>query len=235
MKRTYIFRTVLLMITMAIFHTAPAYASTSIMGSVDIFNGSQISGWVYESANPLSTPEIQLRITNSLTGETVKEVSAVPSYTRDDLNDHLGTNGTPAYTSSIDLNTLPDGIYSAAAYKDGKQFSNTAYYTKGDAAQAAKIVQPLGSFRLTAYCPCNICSEGWGRHTSSGAIAQANHTVAVDPRIIPIGSKLLINGTVYTAEDIGGAVKGNHIDVFFDTHAQTKQFGSQNGEVFLLK
>ncbi|MEG1781554.1 MAG: 3D domain-containing protein, partial [Clostridium sp.] len=61
------------------------------------------------------------------------------------------------------------------------------------------------------------------------------HTVAVDKRIIPMGSKLLINGVVYTAEDIGGAVKGKHIDIFFDTHDQTRQFGSRTAEVYLLQ
>jgi 3D (Asp-Asp-Asp) domain-containing protein len=92
----------------------------------------------------------------------------------------------------------------------------------------------LGSFRTTAYCPCNSCSEGYGRHTSTGTIAQSNHTIAVDPRVIPYGSKVMINGTIYTAEDRGGGVKGKHIDIFYDTHAQTRQYGSQNVEVFLL-
>jgi 3D (Asp-Asp-Asp) domain-containing protein len=92
----------------------------------------------------------------------------------------------------------------------------------------------LGSFRTTAYCPCYACSEGYGRHTSTGTIAKSNHTIAVDPRVIPYGSKVMINGTVYTAEDRGGGVKGNHIDIFYDTHAQTRQYGSRNVEVFLL-
>ena len=74
----------------------------------------------------------------------------------------------------------------------------------------------------------------WGRHTSTGTIASSNHTGAVDPRVIPYGSKILINGVVYTAEDKGGAVRGNHIDIFFDTHGETRMYGTQSADVYLL-
>ncbi len=95
-------------------------------------------------------------------------------------------------------------------------------------------LKSLGIFRTTGYCPCYQCSEGWGRSTSTGAIAKSSHTIAVDPRVIPYGTKLMINGVVYTAEDRGGGVKGNHIDIFFDNHAQTRQHGSRQQEVFLV-
>ncbi|MFR1857426.1 3D domain-containing protein [[Clostridium] innocuum] len=38
--------------------------------------------------------------------------------------------------------------------------------------------------------------------------------MAVDPDVIPLGSKVLIDGHVYVAEDVGGAVKGNVIDIY---------------------
>ena len=58
--------------------------------------------------------------------------------------------------------------------------------------------------------------------------------MAVDPKVIPFGSKLMINGVVYTAEDRGGGVRGNHIDIFFNTHGETLQPGTQNAEVCLI-
>ena len=76
---------------------------------------------------------------------------------------------------------------------------------------------PLGSFKITGYCPCYSCSEGYGRRTASGRLATAGRTVAVDPRVIPMGTRLLIDGQEYLAEDVGGAVKNNHIDIFFDS------------------
>ena len=70
--------------------------------------------------------------------------------------------------------------------------------------------------------------------TSTGTIATSGRTIAVDPRVIPYGSKVMIDGVIYTAEDRGGGVKGNHVDIFFDTHAQTRQHGKQTQEVFLV-
>ena len=99
---------------------------------------------------------------------------------------------------------------------------------------AASHLVSLGVFKTTGYCPCRRCSEGWGRTTSTGAVASSHHTIAVDPRVIPYGTQVMINGVVYTAEDKGGGVRGHHIDIFFDTHAETRQHGTQNAEVFLL-
>lgn len=99
----------------------------------------------------------------------------------------------------------------------------------------ASALRSLGTFKLTGYCPCYRCSEGWGRTTSTGAVARSSHTIAVDPRVIPYGTKVMINGVVYTAEDRGGGVKGHHIDIFFDTHAQTRQIGTSYAEVFLVE
>lgn len=117
----------------------------------------------------------------------------------------------------------------------GQQAADQSQKDAGQ-SQGAPVTgaRSLGMFRTTGYCPCRQCSEGWGRHTCTGAIAQANHTIAVDPRVIPYGSRVMINGVVYTAEDKGGGVKGRHIDIFYDTHAQTRQHGSRNQEVFLL-
>lgn len=115
---------------------------------------------------------------------------------------------------------------------------NTQDQQEAEAAEttddAASHLVSLGVFKTTGYCPCRRCSEGWGRTTSTGAIASAHHTIAVDPRVIPYGTQVMINGVVYTAEDKGGGVRGHHIDIFFDTHAETRQHGTQNAEVFLL-
>ena len=54
-------------------------------------------------------------------------------------------------------------------------------------------------------------------------MAKAGRTVAVDPRVIPLGIRLLIDGQEYIAEDVGGAVKNNHIDIFFDSHRVAHQ------------
>lgn len=69
--------------------------------------------------------------------------------------------------------------------------------------------------------------------TKSGNIAQPNHTVAVDPEIIPLGTEIMIDGHIYTAEDIGGAVKGNVIDIWVES--QSNSFGVMHREVYIKK
>lgn len=76
----------------------------------------------------------------------------------------------------------------------------------------------LGKFLLTAYCPCELCSEGYGKMTSTGAIAEQGRTIAVDPNIIPYGTNVIIDGHTYIAEDCGGAINDNHIDIFVENH-----------------
>lgn len=76
--------------------------------------------------------------------------------------------------------------------------------------------------------------------TASGTRARPG-VVAVDPRVIPLGTKLYVeslDGTkdygFATAEDTGGAIKGNKIDLFFETRNQVRSFGRRNVKVYIL-
>jgi uncharacterized protein YabE (DUF348 family) len=76
--------------------------------------------------------------------------------------------------------------------------------------------------------------------TSTGARAKRNHegysTIAVDPRVIPLGTKLWVDGYGYAiAEDIGGAIKGNHIDLYFDSSSEMWDWGSRTVDIYILK
>lgn len=102
-----------------------------------------------------------------------------------------------------------------------------------DVVEQAPALVSLGRFKLTAYCPCKHCSDNWGHQTSTGAIATEGRTVAVDPSVIPYGTVLIINGHEYIAEDCGGAIKGNKIDIFFESHEEALEFGVQYAEVFV--
>ena len=90
----------------------------------------------------------------------------------------------------------------------------------------------LGSFIARGYCPCYECSEGWGNSTSTGAVATQGRTIAVDPNVVPYGAKVIVDGHEYTAEDCGGAIKGNCIDIYFDNHTEADQFGVQYKDVY---
>lgn len=79
----------------------------------------------------------------------------------------------------------------------------------------------------TAYCPCVKCCGKSDGITATGTKATAGRTIAVDPSVIPYGTEVIINGNAYVAEDCGGAIKGNSIDIFFDTHEEALLFGRQ--------
>lgn len=86
----------------------------------------------------------------------------------------------------------------------------------------------LDQFSVTYYCPCKQCCGTYavgrpkinGKYvvgTASGNWAQEGVTVAVDPSVIPLGTKLYIEGIgVRVAQDTG--VKGKAIDVYFNDH-----------------
>ena len=94
----------------------------------------------------------------------------------------------------------------------------------------------LGVFKLTGYCPCEICSGKWANGpTSTGTMPKADHTISVDPKILPFGSVVIINGKEYVAEDSGGGVKNYHIDIFYNTHAEALASSVKYAEVFMKK
>ena len=131
-----------------------------------------------------------------------------------------------------------------------------------DMKEAAPVVSPavveqvevptetwtnLGVFELTAYCPCQRCCGYWATqrpmdeegnpivYTASGAVASEGTTIAVDTDVIPYGTTVKINGHTYIAQDTGGAIDGNRIDVYFADHQPALEFGRQSAEVYILE
>lgn len=84
---------------------------------------------------------------------------------------------------------------------------------------------------LTAYCPCAVCCGKDNGITATGTVAQEGVTIAVDPDVIPLGSWVEIDGHTYHAEDVGGAVNGNHIDIYFNSHDAAWDFGRRYANV----
>ena len=79
-------------------------------------------------------------------------------------------------------------------------------------------------YKITAYCPCSKCCGKTNGRTASGTTATAGRTVAASSKFA-FGTKLNIGGHVYTVEDRGGAINGNKIDIFVNTHAEALQWG----------
>lgn len=87
----------------------------------------------------------------------------------------------------------------------------------------------LGRFKLTAYCTCSICCGKWaGGGTASGAAPTPGRTVAMAG--VPFGTRLSINGHIYTVEDRGTAY--GHVDILMASHEEALQFGMKYADVY---
>ena len=112
-------------------------------------------------------------------------------------------------------------------------------------AEVEQELLNLGEFRLTAYCACEKCCGKWALnrpvdengetivYTASMKRAESGWTIAADTDILPFGTKIWIDGHEYEVQDRGGAIKGNRIDIYFDTHEEACQFGVQYKDVFV--
>ncbi len=154
-------------------------------------------------------------------------------------------------------------ITSAVVYEDGKEISRNLISEKLK-SEPVKEVIALGTVgvytpsrggeirytkklrvKATAYT-ADYDSTGkgpddpWLGITATGARAKRNpngySTVAVDPKVIPLGTKLWVDGYGYAiAEDVGGAIKGNKIDVYFHTSSEMWNWGLRNVNIYILK
>lgn len=103
-------------------------------------------------------------------------------------------------------------------------------------AQITQNFKNLGSFRLSFYCTCEKCCGAYTTGlTKSGTTVTEGRTIAVDPKVIPLGSRVYIDGYgVFIAEDVGSAIKENKIDIAVGNHEQALKLGIDEATVYLV-
>ncbi|MBS6518098.1 MAG: 3D domain-containing protein [Clostridium sp.] len=109
--------------------------------------------------------------------------------------------------------------------------SEVAAFAEAGSSNIIKEGEFLGDFEVTAYCGCQKCSKG-NALTYSGNTPKEGHTISADLDVFPLGTRLLIDGTVYTVEDTGSGIDGNHLDIYFDSHEKALDYGRQTEEVY---
>ena len=120
-----------------------------------------------------------------------------------------------------------------------KVFDEMNYIDAASSAVEMDVGDSLGKVWATAYCPCSQCCGPYANGiTASGKTARAKHTIAVDAYnpIVPMGTKVVIEGTVYTVEDTGDLNRyGNDFDIFYAKHEQTGQWGRRHVEAYIAE
>lgn len=139
-----------------------------------------------------------------------------------------------------------DGIFGKITLKAVKEFQSTSGL-RGDGVVDKETLLYLGRTSSAEFNPSrssrsmimnasaySAYDPGNSHYTFGGSWLRKG-LVAVDPTVIPLGTRLFIPGYGYAvADDIGGAIKGNKIDIAFDTHGEAMQFGRQRITVYIL-
>lgn len=176
-----------------------------------------VQGTVSARSRVITDPDGSLSITSM--GTTVSQpVDEIVAY---------GTQVEPVAQSW--LSVTDDVLTHIDANADGSGTLTTA------SGQELTYTQVL-SCKATAY---TTQRQSW-KKTATGTTARVG-AIAVDPKVIPYGTRMFIvsaDGSitygVATAEDCGGNIKGNRIDLFFDTYNECISFGVRTCDVYLL-
>lgn len=97
----------------------------------------------------------------------------------------------------------------------------------------------LAGFTITAYCPGTCCNGEWAGLTASGKSidyyrARNVRIAAVDPSVIPMGSRFTYRGREYHAVDIGGKIQGRRIDLLMPDHRTADDFGVKKDQAIVI-
>ena len=172
-----------------------------------------------EKQGDTTTPLTNTTTTNTVTSTSVQapEQQVITSTNPEDLS----TAGR-AYVWSVPAGIQDDTVNKIITAGDGSSYQYTSVI----------------DVKATAY---NRVEEG-GLTTATGTTTKYG-TIAVDPSVIPLGSKLYVvsdGGQSWSygpglAEDTGGLIKGNKIDLFFMTGEEATEFGVRSAKVYILK
>lgn len=109
----------------------------------------------------------------------------------------------------------------------------TKVTSRSSSRGSAVTTASSGRYKVTAYCACVKCCGKTNGITASGTKATANRTIAA-PSTFAFGTQVVINGQTYTVEDRGGAIQGNRIDVYMNSHAEALAWGVRYLDVEVL-
>ncbi|NLN87906.1 MAG: hypothetical protein GX133_09990 [Syntrophomonadaceae bacterium] len=135
-----------------------------------------------------------------------------------------------------DAGLTVDGVVGTATRKAlGLESAAVTASRSEDTVSRAGSTGRVLTMVATAYDGCYQCNKPWYGYPSYIGLPLARGIVAVDPKVIPMGTRLYVEGYGNAiAADQGNAIKGNRIDLFFDTHAEALRYGMKTVKVTIL-
>jgi len=130
----------------------------------------------------------------------------------------------------ISESVLKEPVEEVVKYGDWKRITTS----RGDTIRYSKVI----NVKAYAYTKNE---GGAGTKTATGKPLQVGY-IAVDPRVIPLGTRLYVEGAngkwaygYASAQDTGGAIKGNVVDLYFDTIQEINNFGTRSCKIYILE
>lgn len=166
-------------------------------------------------------------------------VNILGSKTMYAVKDGVNIRREPNTVSEILGHTLLNTSFEVIGEYDGWSMITTEdgyAYIKSEYLSDTEIsLEYIGKFKISHYC-CepykHICGDGKGL-TRTGLPVHPG-LISVDPNVIPLGSIVMIDGTEYIAEDTGGMIKGNKIDMAVQTHQEALKLGVYWADVYII-
>lgn len=134
----------------------------------------------------------------------------------------------------VDDGSLPGDQTVASGYASIELLKSEGLYEEPSVAYGH-----LATFKVTHYCGCSKCCGKWSSGFEDIAIGacgtklKAYQSIAVDPKVIPLGTILHDStGKQYVAEDTGSVIEGYKIDLFTGNHQEAKELGVKEIELY---
>lgn len=174
------------------------------------------------------TSSLQSKLNENQVGKPVKQTPNA-SKQENTSNQKAGKN-QPNHSANPNSNAEKSAAAKAPAPDAKKQSSDNT-----PPADFKQVVEATA----TAYAPGSKDNDQWGSKTYTGTNIRPG-VIAVDPKVIPLGSRVYLqypdgHGTYAIAEDTGGAIKGNRIDVAKSSEDEASNFGIQKVKVYVVK
>lgn len=135
----------------------------------------------------------------------------------------------------VNLNSQTDIIKTENKYIETIDKQKNITYNEVEPS-LVKIEENENYMIMEATAYTKSIEEGTHRGITKSGTQVSRGTVAIDPRIIPLGTKIYVEGYGHAeCLDTGGAIKGNRIDLYMDSREECFEFGRKNVKVYIIE